>query len=309
VSLALHGIWIGCVSKIEIICINSFYVKTKREQATKSIKLYKGIGLILGPLLGFAGSYYSLTVSGYLIDVGTIPGYIQIICVLIMLIAMFFFYPKIRLEKIDSKDKGTDHTETFRHETITSYSNSEKIMNQVGNWHLAIFTVMLLGFIFYLSKSLKKVALPILLLATPHEFKCVSELSLSVDGVYIAFAIEGLLDTIGSFFSYNLNPVVDNRYLVFIAVIFIGVGQGLMIWTSIIPTWAFIISMVLQSFALPFGLGNTECLFYSKIGYRPGSEYTVSYMMLELLGSLIGPFWTVQAYEIKCELCFTFILI
>lgn len=168
---------------------------------------------------------------------------------------------------------------------------------------------MLLGFIFYLSRSLKKVALPILLLKTPGDFKCISEFSLEVDGVYIAFAIEGLLDTVGSFASYSLHPILDNRILVLIAVIVTGTGQALMVQKSIIPTWYFTISMALQSFALPFGLSITENLFYHKIGYRPEAHYTVSYMLLELMGSLIGPFWTVQAYQIKCELCFTFILI
>lgn len=108
-------------------------MKSKRDQAKKRIKFYRGLGLVIGPLLGYLGSYYSLSVSGYNIDVGTIPGYLQIVCVVIMILAVSLFYPKINIEKIDNKDKQGDYSETFRHDTITSYDSSEKIRNQVGN--------------------------------------------------------------------------------------------------------------------------------------------------------------------------------
>ena len=80
-----------------------------------------------------------------------------------------------------------------------------------------------------------------------------------------------------------------------------------MISDSNLPIYLLALGLSLQGFSISLGMSITGNFLFEIVGNDPPAYFTIIYLLLELLGSIIGPFWITQAYEIKCPLCFTLI--
>ena len=138
---------------------------------------------------------------------------------------------------------------------------------------------------------------------------CRCQQTFGLDAAYLAFAAIAGFESIGLLFIYLcLNrPQAETKYWAFAPLVLSLTGQCLMISSAEISLGLLAGGLALQGISIPFGMGITASLFHEIVGSEPPSYFSIMYMILELLGCIIGPFWAIQAYQVKCELCFSLI--
>lgn len=303
-ALALQGLNVGCLDKIEVI----FTAKLFEANDIKKFYAFKAsrcFGLIMGPLLGYL--YFrvgDLNISGIPISIFVIPGVVQVLCGVIMFFAFIF-----TAFEIPSPVNSHDTNLTGTHEATTLATSSLTLQKKIDHSHLPIFTVMFISLIFSLSRSIKEVALPVLIKAPEIFPLCKCQETYNIDGAYLAFALISVFETLSSFGAMIClgRPQKEIKYWNFVPLVLSLVGQCLMVSSGQISIGLLASGLSLQALSMPFGIGITGNLFHELVGNEPPSYFSIVYMLLDLLGSLIGPFWTIQAYQVKCELCFALI--
>lgn len=305
-SLAIQGLCIGCLDKIEAILITEINSGTA-DKDKELMKIMKCLGIVIGPILGyFQYTFMKLELFGIAIDKLSVPGYIQLICGLVMLVTNLFM--AVRIFTPTTLQVPTESKQFNRTESLALINSSVQIQKTIDKAHLSIFTAMFIALIFSLSRSIKEVALPVLSIKNSEKFsncKCLTTYDLDV--IYLGFALLGTFEAIGTFCLYRLRNKLENKYQIFIPLVLGLIGQTLMIADSNIDLPSLISGISLQAFAVSLGAGVSGNFLHEIIGNEPPAYFSVVYMLLELLGSLIGPFWAIQAYLVKCSLCFTFI--
>ena len=76
----------------------------------------------------------------------------------------------------------------------------------------------------------------------------------------------------------------------FIPLILGFVGQSLMISDSNLPIYLLALGLSLQGFSISLGMSITGNFLFEIVGNDPPAYFTIIYLLLELLGSIIGPF-------------------
>jgi len=304
----LLGLWSGALDKIEGVFVDSVFQKPNITKALEAKQIAKVLGNSSGAVLGFVVTYFRVGVWVFEIPEMTV-GLLVFFVALVAAVDFCLSFPKVpkKVRRRILTGRRKDHGESWKYETA-SISLSRPQEEDIEVPHLAMFTVMLLALIFYLSYPLKEVAFLVLFMKSNYLTTCKVGLEVELFGIYVGFLAMKLLESLGTYLTHKLKGI-DNRVLTLFIVIALGIGQGLMIQTKSISLGEFALAMGVQSLTLPAGIAFTGNLLFSVLGSEPPLYFTMIYMCLEVLGNFIGPFWTVQAYQVKCSLCFTFILI
>ena len=177
-----------------------------------------------------------------------------------------------------------------RTESLALINASVQIQKKIDKAHLPIFTAMFIALIFSMSRSIKEVALPVLLTQSEKFNKCECSNTYALDGIFLAFAFFGAFEAVGVFCLYRLRNKFDTRYQIFIPLVLSIVGQSLMICDSKVALNILAIGLSFQSFSIPLGISIAGNFLHQIIGNEPPAYFSIIYMLLELLGSLVGPF-------------------
>lgn len=305
-SLALQGLWIGSLDRIEGILVNESNYATG-ERDLEYMKMAKCVGLIFGPILGYFGHLLTdISFLSYQVYSLSIPGFIQFVCCFIMIL----FYCIVRFEIFTPSSllPPSEQHHFNRTESLALGNASLQLSKVIDKAHLQIFTAFLIFIAFSFSKAIREVALPVLTINQSNTFdKCKCSTSFELDGVYLGFAGVALFEALGMFVTYRMKNSIENKYQIFLPLILGFTGQVLMISYSQISLEMLATGFALQGFSVSMGMVIAGNMLHEIIGNDPPAHFTAVGMSLELLGSLLGPFWTLQAYMVKCSLCFSLI--
>ena len=289
ISLAIHGCCIGCVDKIEAILITENN-SNSRDYDKEKLKMMKCLGLIIGSFTGYFlftfvnFDQYSLDVNRY-----AFLGFIHFICGFFMLVLQLSI--RVKIFTPTTLQESADQNKFNRTDSTALIYSSLQIQKIIDKSHLSIFVAMFISLILSLSRSIKDVALPILMIDRPDDYtSCKCTNTYDLNGVYFGFGVVSIADTLGLFCLYRLKNKIENRYQMFIPLILGFVGQSLMISDSNLPIYLLALGLSLQGFSISLGMSITGNFLFEIVGNDPPAYFTIIYLLLELLGSIIGPF-------------------
>lgn len=278
--------------------------KPSREYDEEFLEYSKNIGLIFGPIIGyFVSTYFRFADYGFDIPELSFPGFIQLACSVLMIFAHLIIrigiFKPSRLKPANESTFNRTESETLGNASLESSKKIEKS-------HLYIFTALLITLNYSLNKAVKEVVLQILIIPGNTFASCQCPVSLESSFVYLAFAGSAFFECIGVVIAYRPKEV-PVKVVVYIPIILTIIGQVLIISNDQISVERLALGIIFQSLASPFGVICGRSLLSRYIGTNAPVYFSIVKMFLELIGSLIGPFWTVEAYMVKCGLCFSMI--
>jgi hypothetical protein len=300
-ALALEGFWRGSLERMESVLITEID-KSTRESDQEIIQHCKSLGLVCGPIVGFfVKSYFDFAQVGLDIPNLSFPGFIQLLCVVLMIpihfAASINIYKPGKLKTSESRSYNRNESETMGNASI---ENSKKLESS----HLYIFVALFIIMNYSFSRSIKEVALPVLINQGSLSSECPCKDLLSPNFVYLAFAFSAFFELVGTVAAYRPRRVSVKKS-VYLPVLFTIAGNALLISNESMSLQLLTVGVALQSFSSPFGVICGRTLFVRYVGGNAPVKFTLVRLFLELLGALIGPFFTMQAYMVKCGLCFS----
>lgn len=302
-ALALEGLWRGSLERMESILITEID-KSSRESDQETLQHSKNFGLLCGPVIGyFVKSYFQFDQLGLDLPDLSFPGFIQLICVVLMILihfaVSFRIYNPGKLKASESGNYNRTESETMGNASV---ENNKKVESN----HLYIFIALFIILNYSFSKSVKEVALPILINQDGIFSNCTCKQLFSPNFVYLAFAFSAFFEFIGTIVAYRPRRVSVKK-IIYIPIVLTIAGNALMISNESIIVLSLAIGIVLQCCSSHFGLICGRTLYVRYVGGNAPVKFTLVRLFLEFIGSLIGPFYTMQAYMVKCGLCFSMV--